>query len=89
MSVGKAIILSAGQGRRLRPLTDSRPKCLIDLAGSSVLHWQLRHLRTAGIEEAVVITGFAAAAVEAEVAGLDLPGLKVRTLFNPFWKEDN
>lgn len=81
----KAIILSAGQGKRLSPLTDTRPKCLIDLAGKTVLHWQLAHLRAAGVAEAVVVTGFGANLVEAEIAHLDLPGLTVRTLFNPFY----
>jgi choline kinase len=85
LDVGKAIILSAGQGRRLSPLTDTRPKCLVELSGSSVLHWQLRHLREAGLKEAVVVTGFGAEAVDAEIAGLDLAGMKVRTLFNPFY----
>jgi choline kinase len=81
----KAIILSAGQGKRLSPLTDTRPKCLVELSGRTVLHWQLRHLRQAGITEVVVVTGFAAETVEAEIAGLDLPGMTVRTLFNPFF----
>ncbi len=85
MHVGKAIILSAGQGRRLAPLTESRPKCLVNLSGRSVLHWQLLHLREAGIAEVVVVTGFAAETVDAEVASLDIPGLSVRTLFNPFY----
>lgn len=85
MGVGKAIILSAGQGRRLSPLTDTRPKCLIELSGRSVLHWQLRHLRAAGLKEVVVVTGFGAEAVDAEIAGLSLPGLQVRTFFNPFY----
>jgi choline kinase len=83
--VAKAIILSAGQGRRLSPLTDTRPKCLIDLSGRSVLHWQIRHLRQAGIKEIVVVTGFAADAVEEEIAGLPYPDITVRTLFNPFF----
>jgi choline kinase len=81
----KAIILSAGQGKRLSPLTDTRPKCLVELSGRTVLHWQLQHLRQAGITEAVVVTGFAAETVEAEIASLDLPGIVVRTLYNPFF----
>lgn len=85
MQASKAIILSAGQGRRLSPLTDDRPKCLIDLAGRSVLHWQLAHLHAAGVTEAVVVTGFGADLVDAEIAALRLPGMAVRTLFNPFF----
>jgi choline kinase len=77
--------LSAGQGRRLSPLTDDRPKCLIELSGRTVLHWQLLNLRGAGVTEAVVVTGFAADLVDREVAGLSLPGMTVRTRFNPFY----
>lgn len=83
--VRKAIILSAGQGRRLSPLTDTRPKCLVELSGVSVLRWQLAHLRDAGLEEAVVVTGFGANLVDAEIANFAPEGLKVRTLFNPFY----
>lgn len=81
----KAIILSAGQGKRLSPLTDTRPKCLIELSGFSVLHWQLRHLAAAGVQEVVVVTGFGAEAVEADIASHPVRGLAVRTLFNPFY----
>jgi choline kinase len=86
----KTLILSAGQGKRLSPLTDDRPKCLVELAGRTVLEWQLRHLHQAGVTEAVVVTGFRADLVEAEVAGLTssggaLPGMSVRTLYNPFY----
>jgi len=81
----RAVILSAGQGRRLSPLTDRRPKCLIELSGRTLLGWQLRALEQAGVGEAVVVTGFGANLVDAEVARLGLTGLKVRTLFNPFY----
>jgi choline kinase len=83
--VRKVIILSAGQGRRLSPLTDTRPKCLIELSGRSVLAWQIGNLQAAGVTEIVVVTGFGADAVDAEVAALAQPGLVVRTLFNPFY----
>lgn len=81
----RAVILSAGQGKRLSPLTDRRPKCLVDLSGRTMLAWQLLRLQAAGLPEAVVVTGFGANLVEAEIARLALSALKVRTLFNPFY----
>lgn len=81
MTIGKAIILSAGKGSRLLPLTATRPKCLIDLNGRSLLEWQLDALEGAGIADIVVVTGFAEETV-AEVTARR-PG--VRTLFNPFY----
>ena len=81
----KAIILSAGQGRRLLPLTANRPKCLIPLSGRPVLEWQLRNLAAAGIEEAVVVTGFGADQVEAALMTMQLGGISVSTVHNPFY----
>ncbi|MEW5686129.1 MAG: phosphocholine cytidylyltransferase family protein [Pseudomonadota bacterium] len=80
----RAIILAAGQGKRLLPLTEARPKCLVELSGKSLLAWQLTRLQAAGVEEAVVVTGFRADAVEAEVARLGL-SMPVRLRFNPFY----
>ena len=56
----KAIILAAGQGTRLRPLTDDRPKCLVELAGKPLLEHQLETLRGAGIEDIHVVAGYRA-----------------------------
>jgi choline kinase len=79
-----AVILSAGQGRRLSPLTDARPKCLVPIAGRPILEWQLRSLADAGIDEIAVVTGFCADAVEAMLMTTNVPA-EVRTLFNPFY----
>ncbi len=84
-SFKRAVVLSAGQGRRLLPLTESRPKCLIELSGRTVLEWQLTGLAAAGVSEAVVVTGFAADLVEAEIERLSLGALAVRTVYNPFY----
>ncbi len=84
MTVNRAIILSAGQGKRLLPMTESRPKCLLDLSGRTLLGWQLHRLQAVGVREAVVVTGFRHDAVVAEIAALGL-AMPVRTLFNPFY----
>ncbi|HEX8668387.1 MAG TPA: phosphocholine cytidylyltransferase family protein [Allosphingosinicella sp.] len=81
MPITKAIILSAGKGSRLLPLTADQPKCLIDLNGRSLLEWQLDALSAAGMTEFVIVTGFRDDLVEAVAAAR--PG--VRTLFNPFY----
>ncbi|WP_338661223.1 phosphocholine cytidylyltransferase family protein [Pararoseomonas sp. SCSIO 73927] len=81
----KAIVLCAGQGKRLLPLTERAPKCLLRVGGRSILEWQLRGLAAAGIAEATLVTGFEAAAIEAALPGITPPGLRVRTRFNPFF----
>ncbi len=79
----KVIILSAGQGRRLLPLTAEVPKCAVPVSGRTMLEWQLREISRCPVSEVVVVTGFGAPAVEALVARTR--GLKVRTLHNPFY----
>lgn len=82
----KAIVLSAGQGRRLLPLTADRPKCLLSVDGQTcVLRRQLELLAGCGIPRAVVVTGFGAEQVQRELDSQPIPGLAVETLFNPFY----
>ncbi len=54
----RAIIIAAGQGTRLRPFTDDRPKCMVEIAGVPMLHHQMRALRANGVEEFVIIRGY-------------------------------
>lgn len=82
----KAIILSAGRGGRLLPLTKSKPKCLLELDENfTVLRWQLARLEEAGVREIVVVTGFHAELVEAEIAN-HASDITIRTMFNPFFQ---
>src|SRR5215469_14489404 len=50
----KAMILAAGLGTRLRPLTNHRPKALVEIAGHTLLEITLAHLRAAGVKEVIV-----------------------------------
>lgn len=52
-----AVILAAGSGTRLKPLTDATPKCLLDVGGRTILARQLERIAAAGIPRAVVVTG--------------------------------
>ncbi len=83
----KAIVLSAGQGRRLLPLTEVTPKCCLRPGELSILEWQIRELSAAGIDEIVVVTGFGYQKVEEIVDRVK--GLRVRTLHNPFYAQSD
>ena len=60
----KAIILAAGLGTRLRPLTDDRPKCLVEIEGRSLLDRQIATLLGCGIRDLLVVAGHAAERIE-------------------------
>jgi len=82
----RAVLLSAGQGSRLLPLTKKQPKCLIEIAGRTMLGWQVEALRLAGVTEIVVVTGFCEESVRQHLDTLRRPGLSLRTRYNPFYK---
>ncbi len=56
----KVIILAAGQGTRLRPLTDDRPKCMVEVNGKSMIERQLDVMRGCGIkdEDITIVAGY-------------------------------
>lgn len=56
--VKDAVLLVAGTGSRLRPLTNDRPKCLIEVAGTPLIVRLLRQLKQHGIERAYLVTGY-------------------------------
>jgi choline kinase len=81
-----AILLSAGQGSRMLPLTAERPKCLIDFSGRSLLAWQIEMLARGGVRRIDVVTGFQTDMVDAALGAIDDPRVELRAVFNPFYK---
>ncbi len=58
MAITQAVVLAAGEGKRLRPLTYTRPKCMIPLAGKPILHHVLANLKSVGVRKAVVVVKY-------------------------------
>ena len=81
-----AIILAAGVGKRLHAASGGRPKCLIEIGGKSLLRRLLESLAACGVGDAVVVTGFGAAAVREAVASPPA-GLRVEAAFNARYEE--
>lgn len=79
-----AILLSAGQGRRLSPLTDDRPKCTVDIGGRSLVEWQVRSLIDCGVTEISIVTGFRADQIRDALDAAKLP-VEIEYIFNPFY----
>ncbi|HQT44998.1 MAG TPA: sugar phosphate nucleotidyltransferase, partial [Candidatus Micrarchaeota archaeon] len=58
MAIKKAVILAAGEGKRLRPLTYTRPKCMINIAGKPILRHVVESLASAGVKECIIIVKY-------------------------------
>jgi choline kinase len=54
----KTVILAAGIASRLRPLTDHKPKCLLDAGGKSILELTVENLLSTHISEIIIVTGY-------------------------------
>lgn len=59
-----AIILAAGMGTRLRPLTNDRPKCLVAVNGVPMVERQIQFLKEKGIDDITLISGYKAESLE-------------------------
>lgn len=80
----RAVLLSAGQGRRLLPLTAENPKCALQIHNQSLLEWQVQELAKCGIRDVTIIVGFGAEKVDQILSGYDGP-VSFHTVFNPFY----
>jgi choline kinase len=87
----KGLVLAAGPGRRLHPLTETLPKTLLPLNdGRTILDLALANLSAAGLEDVVVVTGFAAERVEELAAELERRhGVRLELVFNERAEEWN
>ena len=73
----QAMILAAGEGRRLRPVTDHTPKALVDVAGATALERVAAALTAAGVDHLIVNAHHFADEVERAALALARPGLRV------------
>jgi choline kinase len=87
----QGLVLAAGPGRRLHPLTEALPKTLLPLSdGRTILDLALANLSAAGLDDVVVVTGFAAERVEERAAELERRhGVRLELLFNERAEEWN
>ena len=79
----KAVLLAAGAGERLLPLTATRPKHLLKVAGKPILQFCLEAVKHAGIEEAIVITHYMGEAIRSFFGDGANLGLKIAYIDQP------
>ncbi|MCD6008192.1 phosphocholine cytidylyltransferase family protein [Halomonas sp. IOP_31] len=81
----RAILLSAGQGKRLLPYTERHPKCLIRFGDKTVIEHQIDHLLAAGFERITVVLGYGIDQVTQCLRDRYAPEL-IDIVFNPFYE---
>lgn len=84
----KAIVLAAGKGERLYPLTRNMPKSLIHIGnGITILESQVNVFAECGISELYYVCGYKVEQIEARIKGLGLKNIKI--IYNPFFDISN
>lgn len=83
-----AVILAAGQSVRLRPLTDDKPKCLLQMGTKTILDWQLQALQDIGTTDITLVVGYRRDMIESHV-GTNYPDLDVRYVVNENYTTTN
>jgi NDP-sugar pyrophosphorylase family protein len=84
----QAVLLAAGSGTRLLPLTATRPKCMVEVAGRPIVDGLVESLAAIGVEELVVVTGYCAGALRAHL-GRRRGGLAISYVDNPDYATTN
>lgn len=72
-SIKQAMILAAGKGTRMRPLTLTTPKPLVSVAGKPLIVWHIERLMQAGISDITINVGYLGEVLEAALLAMDLP----------------
>lgn len=88
MEMKKAIILDAGEGKRLRPLTEFTPKCLLRLNEITILEHQLTNLSECGIKKVILVVGYRANQIFQKLEEKNF-GLDLKFVRNPIYYKTN
>ncbi len=87
-TVRRALILAAGRGNRLQPLTANIPKCLVEIGGESLLERALRALASQDVVEAVIVVGYKGGVIRDRL-GLRFAGIDIRYVEAPDYATTN
>ena len=82
------VILAAGMAKRLRPLTDTKPKCLLEVGSRTLLQRTVDAMLQAGISELVVVTGYRGSMIR-DFLTAHYPQLNIHFLHNADYEHNN
>ena len=82
------VILAAGMAKRLRPLTDEKPKCLLEVGGKTLLQRTVDAMISAGVKEFVVVTGYRENMIR-EFLTIRYPQSTINFIDNPDYEHNN
>ena len=82
------VILAAGMAKRLRPLTDTKPKCLLEIGGKTLLQRTIDAMASAGISQFLVVTGYRENMIR-EWINAYLPEGQCKFIDNPDYEHNN
>ncbi|HAK46484.1 MAG TPA: nucleotidyl transferase, partial [Spirochaeta sp.] len=86
--VTTAVLLAAGTGSRLYPLTQEAPKCLTMVNGSSILERLISNLKTHGFKKLIIVTGYLQDCIK-DFLGNQSDGIKIEYVFSSKYKTTN
>lgn len=84
----KAVILAAGMGTRLRPLTDSEHKCMTKVCGVPIIYHALDCLEKCGFSEVVIVVGYLKKQLESQIQNFHM-NMKIRFAENDLYNQTN
>ena len=84
----QAIILAAGLSKRLRPLTDTAPKCLLNIGKKNLLHRTIDNILEIGIDDFIIVTGYKEDMIKSYVRE-NFSQLKIQLISNPDYANNN
>ena len=85
----KCLILAAGKGKRLMPLTKDKPKCLIEIMGKPILQYQLEALQKNNITDITIVTGYEYKKVESFLSYNRFNNLNITLIHNKSYRRSN
>jgi len=85
----KAVILAAGRGKRIAPLTDVKPKPLLPIFGKPLIEHSLDALRKNEITECVIVTGYMAEKLRKHLEMGEKHGIRISYVYNPAYEDGN